>query len=240
MISKNEAKYIQSLYHKKTRQEEGAFVAEGVKLVEDIIASPLFIRKIYATEKWKGVVPPGVETLIIKDDELERISNLETAHEVLAIVEMPKQPTMVPMAKELVIALDGISDPGNMGTIIRLADWFGVAHIIASQECVDCYNPKVVQSTMGSIARVNIHYVDLVQLISKEKPRVFGAVLNGKSIYAMQTASAGVLLIGSEARGLRPELQQFVTDPVTIPKKGQAESLNAAMAAGIILSHLTR
>lgn len=238
MISKNEAKYIQSLYHKKTRYEEKLFVVEGVKMVEELLASAFITRKIYATAKWKH--NHKIDCIEITEDELAKISNLQTPNEVLAIVEMPERNIHQNICDNFCIALDNIQDPGNLGTIIRLADWFGIKHIIASEETVDCYNPKVVQSTMGSIMRVEVFYTNLESFFSNNKPDVFGALLNGKSMYDFSPVQKGVLLIGNESKGISTELISFIKHPISIPRKGNAESLNAAVATGIILSQLLR
>lgn len=237
MLSKNEAKYIQSLYHKKTREAEGVFIVEGPKIVEELMASGYVIRKIYATAEWKPTHVTPLELINVSDDELQRITALQTANQVLAIAEQ-KQPGGEPQFKgKLTIVLDNIQDPGNLGTIIRIADWFGVKQIIASNDTVELYNPKVIQSTMGSFIRVEMRYTELADILKNAGVPVYGALLNGKNINTMHNVKEGLLVIGNESKGISDDVKQLVTEPVTIPKSGGAESLNAAVATGIILSH---
>ena len=238
MLSKNEVKYIQSLYHKKTRESEGVFVVEGPKMVTELLQSGYVVKKIYATSEWAKPKNANVEIVDITDADLERISALQAPHQVLAIAE---QRTLIeePMLKgNLTLALDNIQDPGNLGTIIRIADWFGIKQVIASENTVELYNPKVIQSTMGSFMRVDVWYRNLNSLLPDAGVPVYGAVLNGKNVFSIGRVKEGILLIGNESRGIGEELMQLVTDPLTIPRFGGAESLNAAVATGIILSHI--
>lgn len=240
MLSKNEAKYIQSLFHKKQRQESGLFIAEGVKLVDELINSRFLIRKIYATEEWNCPVSENYELVRVSAGELQKISLLQKANQVLAIVEAPgPEPLQIPENKWM-IALDCIQDPGNMGTIIRIADWFGIDTIVASEDSVDAFNPKVVQGTMGSITRVNMHYMPIAGFLQTAKVPVYGALLKGQSVYDIQDAKPGILLIGNESKGIHDQLMPLIDNPVSIPRIGEAESLNAAVATGILLSHLVR
>ncbi len=238
MISENEAKYIQSLFHKKTRQEEGVFVVEGPKIVDELISSDYIIRKIYATDKWAKPSRFTGEVSLITEDDLQRITGLQTANEVLAVAEQKNNSNLPQLKGRLSLALDNIQDPGNLGTIIRIADWFGVKQIIASENTVELYNPKVIQSTMGSFLRVNIRYADLVDLLNDAEVPVYGALLNGKNVSGIGKIAEGVIVIGNESKGISQEIKQMVTQPVTIPRIGEAESLNAAVATGIILSHI--
>lgn len=238
MLSKNEVKYIQSLYHKKTREAEGVFVVEGPKMIEELLQSDYRIRKLYAVDEWMKPSNVDAEITIVDEGELQRISGLQTANQVLAVVEQ-KQMTGEPVLKgQLSLVLDNIQDPGNLGTIIRIADWFGVKQIIASENTVELYNPKVIQSTMGSFVRVTMWYNDLSSFLQKTTVPVYGALLNGSSVFEMDAVSEGLLLIGNESKGVSSELQQYITEPITIPRIGGAESLNAAVATGIILSHI--
>jgi RNA methyltransferase, TrmH family len=237
MLSKNEAKYIQSLYHKKTREAEGVFVVEGVKIVEELLASDYDVKKIYATEEWKKSIDTSTEIIQVTGDELQRISGLQTANKVLAIA-MQKQIAKHQFKGRITIVLDGIQDPGNMGTIIRIADWFGVKQIIASDDTVELYNPKVLQSSMGSFIRVEVWYGDIVEELKKANVPVYGALLDGKNVFEMQKVNEGLLVIGNESKGLNEEVIQLISQPITIPRFGGAESLNAAVATGIILSHI--
>ena len=240
MLSKNEAKYIQSLSHKKQRQESGLFIVEGVKLVNELLNSHYPVKKIYATEDWAGTVNPKTELLRVTADELQKVSGLQTANKVLAIAEQPVIGKIKLSKNKWVLALDGIQDPGNMGTLIRIADWFGIDTIVASEDSVDAFNPKVVQSTMGSFSRVTVHYTDIADFIKAAGIPVFGALLEGKSVYSVSPPQQGILLIGNESKGIHPQLLPLIKNPVSIPRIGGAESLNAAVAAGILISHLLK
>lgn len=239
MLSKNEVKYIQSLYHKKQRQQEGLFIAEGPKLITELLASDFTIKTIYATEQFlvnNSVKHPAVTT--ITEQELARISNLQTPNQVLAVVQQPLPNTAPDFSSGLCLALDGIQDPGNLGTIIRIADWFGIKQIICSLDTVELYNPKVIQSTMGSFLRTKLWYQDLATTLTNANVPVFGALLDGQSIYQTTKPTAGILVIGSEGNGISSQVLPHISHPVTIPRIGGAESLNAAVATGIIVSHL--
>ncbi len=240
MLSKNEAKYIQSLFHKKQRLQSGLFIAEGIKLVNEILSSSLTIKKIYATADWTNPIEKDVELVRVSEDELQKISGLQTANKVLALVEQPVEGDVKKISPKICLALDGIQDPGNMGTIIRIADWFGIDTILAGDDSVDVFNHKVVQSTMGSIIRVKVHYTHLNDWFKINTLPVYGALLEGESVYNKAAMQTGILLIGNESKGIREELLPFITHPVSIPRIGAAESLNAAVATGILLSHLVK
>lgn len=237
MISRNEAKYIQSLYHKKNRDAEQVFVAEGPKLVDEILQSDFVIRKLYATKDWLDKKNLAVAVIEVSGSELQRITHFETANRVLAIVEKRKN-EKPSFRNKVSIALDGIQDPGNLGTIIRIADWFGIDTVVAGKDTADVYNPKVVQATMGSLIRVKVYYDDLKTVLEKNPVTVYGALLQGKSIYEIESVQEGILLIGNESKGIREELLPLVKKAITVPGRGHAESLNAAVATGIILSRL--
>ncbi|RXK85467.1 TrmH family RNA methyltransferase [Filimonas effusa] len=237
MVTKNEVKYIQSLYQKKNRLEERLFIAEGPKLVGEMLQSGYVIRNIYATSQWCDN-NSNIPATPVSDAELEKISLLQTPNQVLAIGEQ-RPPSGDPVLKgHFSLVLDGIQDPGNLGTIIRIADWFGISQIIASPDTAEFYNPKVIQSTMGSFLRVNLWYQPLQELLSQSPVPVFGALLNGKSIHSQQPLNEGLLVIGNESKGIREPLLPFISNALTIPRIGHAESLNAAVATGILLSHL--
>jgi len=238
MLSKNEVKYIQSLCHKKQRQEDGVFVVEGPKLTEELVKSEYRIRKIYAVKDWIEENTAIDSVQLVSEDELQRISNLQAPNKVLAIAEQPVITAKPLWHNTLSIMLDGIQDPGNLGTIIRIADWFGITQVICSMDTVELYNPKVIQGTMGSFTRVTTWYTDLEAMLPTIPVPVFGALLQGESIYNSTQPKEGIILIGSEGKGIRPNLLPFVTAPVTIPRMGGAESLNAAVATAIIVSHL--
>lgn len=239
MLSKNDVKDIQSLCHKKHRDEAQLFVAEGPKLAEELLKSNFEIVSVYALKDWinenNNISSSAIE---ISEVELRKISSLQTPNKVLVIARQ-KELVEEPVLKDTItLVLDGIQDPGNLGTIIRIADWFGVKQIVASNDTVEVYNPKVVQSTMGSICRVDLWYKELDEWMATIDTPVYGALLNGQSIYKAQKTREAILAIGNESKGIRASIGDRVKYPVTIPRIGEAESLNAAVATGIILSHL--
>ena len=234
MLSRNQIKFIQSLKQKKFRLQHQLFVVEGEKIVNDFLNSDWKIEQIYATKEWEG---DAVEVSI---KELERISSLKTPNKVLAIIKMPQRKSVI--SGNLVLALDNIKDPGNLGTIIRLADWFGIQHIICSQNCVELYNPKVVQATMGSLCRIQVQYLNLKSTLENMTDYdICAAVMDGKSIFSVEKSEKRIILMGSESHGISTELLEIAHQRVTIPKSenSQAESLNVANACGIILAHLS-
>jgi TrmH family RNA methyltransferase len=239
MISKNEVKYIRSLGQQKGRDESGTFLAEGTKLVRDlIIACPEYIQKVFAVDTFTRAnedLLKNITTEKIDDDTLQRISLLSTPNQVLAVIRKFETNMADLSSKGWVLALDGIQDPGNLGTMIRTADWFGVSHIVCSLDCVDLYNPKVVQSSMGSIARVQVHRTDLKEWLSNYKGNIYGAFMEGETVSQIALPADGVMVIGREGSGIRNDIRELITHPVTIPGYGQAESLNAAVATGILL-----
>ena len=244
MINKTHTKYIQSLHHKKFRDEYGVFIAEGPKVVLELLDSREFVcKQLIALESWllqnenNLAVHGGIEIFSVKDFELEKISMLTTAHSVLAIFEQNKAQAPADIKQKLTLVLDNIQDPGNIGTIIRTADWFGVDNIICSQGCADRYNPKVVQSTMGSLARVNVFYTDITDWLQQNTTvKKYAAALDGKNINTLKNTAEGIVIIGNEGRGISESVMELVNEKITIPKIGEAESLNAAVATGIILA----
>lgn len=239
MLSKNEVKYIQSLYQKKTRDKEELFIAEGPKIVNELLHSDFVIENIYCLQQYMEHYHKQNNCIEVTDDELKRISNLQTPQGVLAIGSQKKNENEPILFSKLSLVLDGIQDPGNLGTIIRTADWFGITQLIASDDTADLYNPKVVQATMGSIARVNTWYKNLAQWLKGIPVKVFGASLQGDDLYRSGKINEGVLVIGNESKGIREDIAPLIQHQLTIPKIGNAESLNAAVATGIILSHIT-
>jgi TrmH family RNA methyltransferase len=245
MITKLQVKYIQSLGQKKFRDEEAAFVAEGPKIINELLSSTTVVPvAIYATRTWiEKDIPAliqnaGVQVIEVKEQELDRLSFQQTPHEVLGIFKKPVYKTL-DFSNTLSLMLDGIQDPGNLGTIIRIADWFGIANIVCSNDCADAFAPKVVQATMGSIARVKLLYTDLVAMVKKaETLQLYAATLAGQSIGNLQPIKEAVLVTGNESKGISAALLDCCQHHITIPRLGQAESLNAAVATGIILSHL--
>lgn len=241
MLSNKAVKDIQSLRDKKRRDEAGQFVAEGPKIVAEMItAAPGAIVCVYALQQWVAAnqgLAANVPVTVIDERTLERISHLQTPNLVLALMrQFPAVPPTVTSGWALY--LDTVQDPGNMGTIIRLADWFAINHIVCSTGCADVYNPKVVQSTMASLARVNIWTDAGGDWLHAQQVPVFAAALDGRSLYEQEKPKAGILIIGNESKGIRAEYLSLATHAVTIPRLGQAESLNAAVATGILLSHL--
>lgn len=237
MLSKNELKYIQSLCQKKQRTAERLFLAEGVKLASELLEAGYPVKNIYALEEW-GAPATQVPITRIAPFELEKISALQTPNQVLLVAEQ-QEPTGEPELKNhFTLMLDGIQDPGNLGTIIRIADWFGIYQIIASKDTAELYNPKVIQSTMGSFLRVKIWYRDLEPVLAKKEVPVYGALLNGASMYTTGSPKEGILIIGNESKGIRETILPFINHAITIPRIGKAESLNAAVATGILLSQL--
>jgi TrmH family RNA methyltransferase len=239
MVTKSELKYIQSLSDKKVRLETGCFIAEGVKLVGEMIAAGYPLKAVYALDSWESP-DPSIEVNRIEAFELEKMSMLQTPNQVLAVAMMPQKKETLDLAGPLTIVLDGIQDPGNMGTIIRTADWFGITQIVASEDTVDVYNPKVIGATMGSFMRVSVTYKNLADWMPTIKLPVYGALLEGENVFTIKTPQKGLLVIGSEGKGIRENILDLITHPVTIPKIGDAESLNAGIAAGIIVAQLTR
>ena len=239
MVTKSELKYIQSLSDKKVRLETGCFIAEGVKLVGEMIAAGYPLKAVYALDNWESP-DATLEVIRIEAFELEKMSMLQTPNQVLAVAMMPQKKETLNLAGPLTIVLDGIQDPGNMGTIIRTADWFGITQIVASEDTVDVYNPKVIGATMGSFMRVSVTYKNLADWMPTIKLPVYGALLEGENVFTIKTPQKGLLVIGSEGKGIRENILDFITHPVTIPKIGEAESLNAGIAAGIIVAQLTR
>jgi TrmH family RNA methyltransferase len=242
MLGKSKIKYIQSLGQKKARDEEGLFIAEGPRIVADLLAeNKKVVREIYALQPWAhehSAVINGIPITVITEAELGKISQLTTPNQVLAVVRKATDPSFETRDK-VSLVLDGIQDPGNLGTIIRIADWFGIEQIICSLDCADQYNPKVVQSTMGSIARVQLLYTYLVTWLPLQRNiPVYAAALGGKDIAEIPFLKEGLIIIGNEAKGISPEVMELADVKITIPKKGKAESLNAAVATGIILSKL--
>lgn len=232
----------------KFRRQFGLFIAEGPKVVNEVLNSHFTVHSIYATPDWFGrhnvALLPG-EKFIITDIELKKISHLKTPNNVLALIEIPEAGPLPDPSLQLLLMLDEIKDPGNLGTIIRTADWFGVKHIICSINCVDVYNPKVVQSAMGSVTRVNIHYIKLASYLStldKIIP-VYGTVLNGTNIFSTNLSTHGIILTGSESHGISPALLPYITRRISIPnfsESASAESLNASIATAITLAEFKR
>lgn len=247
MVSKSSVKYIQSLQQKKFRDEYGVFVAEGPKVVPELVATQTFqLMALYGTSQWlleqennRMEISSGV-IFEISQAELERMSGLKSPNSCLAIFR--KKETIPPVPTDsLILMLDELQDPGNLGTIIRTADWFGVKQIICSPETADCYNPKVVQSTMASLGRVEVYYQDLREWLAPRQDKILlCSSLQGVPLSDIEPAANQVLVIGNESKGVNASLLAIATALISIPKIGEAESLNAAVATGIMLSHLCK
>ncbi len=262
MLSKNQIKLIKSLETKKYRKREGLFVAEGPKVVGDLLRAGYQPHSIYSTNPSTFIATPHSQRenvqcstfnvqrsmFNITDDELHRISFLQHPQEVLAVFHIPDSSlTFSPshlLTSHLSLALDGVQDPGNVGTIIRIADWFGITNIYCSPDTADVYNPKVVQATMGSLAHVHITYCDLVPLLREAEVPIYGTLLDGQDIYQQTLSDKGIIVMGNEGNGISPEVRQLVTHKLLIPNFKQnhetAESLNVAIATAITCSEFRR
>ena len=240
MVTKNQIKLISGLHQKKQRFVNQLFFAEGVKVIQELLQSNFELEHLYTTLNDFQEVQTSKRTLI-NDQELKKISALTTPNSCLAVFKMPAENEI--NSAGLILALDDIRDPGNLGTILRLCDWFGIKQIVCSKETVDIYNPKVVQATMGSITRVNVNYVDLKTYLSQTKLPVFGTFMDGETIYKKNLPENGIIIMGNEANGISAEIEKTVTTRLTIPRFGElqkTESLNVATATAIILSEFKR
>ncbi len=240
MVSKNQIKLISSLHQKKFRQAQQLFIAEGVKVIQELLNASFELNHIYATTPMFKEVSSDKFSLI-SDDDLKKISALTVPNNCLAVFKIPQREAFE--TKGLMLALDGIRDPGNLGTIIRNCDWFGIRQIICSPDTVDLYNPKVVQATMGSIARVKCIYTELLPILENTDLPVFGTFMDGENIYKMELPQDGIIVMGNEANGISTEIENKVSARIAIPRFGdlqQTESLNVATATALILSEFRR
>jgi len=238
MLSKSQIKLITSLKQKKYRLQHGFFVVEGIKTIMELLHSDFELVKLYTTESFNF---DAIKEEIISEADLKRISFLKTPNKALAVFKIPNIKSVD--FNQLIIALDDVRDPGNLGTIIRLCDWFGVKDLVCSYETVDCFNPKVIQASMGSIARVNISYLDLSEFLSDNDLVSFGTFMEGEPIYTMSLPKKGVLILGNEANGISKKIENKVTQKLSIPRFGNlqaTESLNVATATAIFLSEFKR
>lgn len=240
MVSKNQIKLITSLQQKKFRLLHKMFLAEGVKVIQELLQSNFELQHLYVTEALFESVPNYQKTLI-SNAELQKISALTTANNCLAVFMIPEPKAMI--EKGLLVALDDIRDPGNLGTILRMCDWYGIEQLLCSKETVDVYNPKVVQATMGSIARVQVHYLDLNVYLETTPLPVYGTFMIGENIYKEKLPKEAVIVLGNEANGISSAIEKAIKNRITIPRFGkfqQTESLNVASAAAIVLSEFRR
>lgn len=245
MLSKAQNKYIRSLSQQKYRSEHGVFVVEGDKIAREWLAESHRIQYIVATEQWlqDNVKLTGKHqdaiVASVSEQELQAVSQLQKANEVLLVVHRDNDNATLPKG-EWCIVLDTLQDPGNMGTIIRIADWFGIRHVVATPDSVDFYNPKVIQAAMGGHLRVQLHSADISQFIAQSDMPIYAAALDGDNIYSLKDVKPGVIVIGNESKGISAAIMEQATKKITIPRIGGAESLNAAVSAGIICALLIK
>ena len=244
MLTKNTIKQIASLRQQKFRKELGLFVVEGRKMVEELLHSNFEAVGLYATESFLNVYPSFVAAETVSEMQMEQMSGQDTPPGILAVVRIPEQ-SNVNTSSRLVLALDGIANPGNMGTLIRTAEWFGIRDVVCSTDCVELWNPKTVQATMGSLFRVKVWSTDLTAYLKQAKAvgkAIYGALLEGENLFQMQAKPEGILVIGSESHGIRACVLPCITHPITIPRVGGSatESLNAAVAGAILMAEMTR
>lgn len=239
MVSKNQIKLITSLQQKKYRKLHNLFIAEGKKVIQELIDAKFSLEHLFVTKE--NLFDKKHNPVLISDNDLKKISALTTANDCLAVFKIKEINANNEVGLE--VALDNIKDPGNMGTIIRLCDWFGISKIVCTEETVDIYNPKVVQATMGSLARVEVFYTDLPNYLKKAKVEIFGTFMEGSTIYKQELPNEGIIVMGNEANGISNEIESLVTQKISIPRFGnlqQTESLNVATATAIILSEFKR
>jgi TrmH family RNA methyltransferase len=238
-LSINKIKWLRNLHSKKLRTLEGFFLVEGEKMIAELISNQADdIHCLVLTNKFIANIKEdhSIESFLASEREFERISTLKTPQGILAVVKQSAIKEKHFDLNKNILILDGIQDPGNLGTIIRSADWFGIDQIFCSSDTVEIYNPKVIQASMGSAFRVNVKYGSISEFIATTSLPVFGALLNGTSCYETTINTPGILIIGNEGKGISPNVAALISHPITIPKIGAAESLNAGVACGILLS----
>lgn len=243
MLSKTQSKYIRSLALQKFREEKQCYLAEGEKIVAEWLQSDEKIDCIVGLETWMTQQAdlirkhPQAQLITVSEDELKQISSLQHPNKALLVVHRKPQ-SAIKVKKDWCLALDGIRDPGNMGTILRIADWFGISQVFCSPDCVDAYSPKVVQAGMGAHLRVTVYETDLPALIKSSSLPAYAAVLGGDNVYQLKSPEKGMIVIGNEAKGISKEIIDLAKYKVTIPRQGGAESLNAGVSAGILCALL--
>ncbi|GAB3995392.1 RNA methyltransferase [Spirosoma daeguense] len=251
MLSKNQLKYIQSLHQKKYRQQHGAFLVEGAKSVQEVLQSDFQTEVVVATElfyKENAHLTDRQRTPveIVSAAELTRMGTLESNNTALAVVRTKENTPLLANTHEIALILDDIRDPGNLGTILRIADWYGIRKILCSDTTADVYNPKVISASKGSFTRVNWWYGDVVAVLNRaslqpeNRPIVYGAFLDGENVHTLSFATSGYLIMGNESNGISPNVAQYVTQRVTIPRYGEAESLNVGIATAVLLDNIRR
>ena len=244
MITKNTIKQIASLRQQKFRKELGLFVVEGRKMAEELLHSDFETVGLYATEAFLKEYPTFTTAEAVSEVQMQQMSGFDTPPGILAVVRIPKQGDIKTQSR-YVLALDGIANPGNMGTLLRTAEWFGIRDVVCSSDCVELWNPKVVQATMGSLFRVKVWSTDLAEFLRKmqdEGKAVYGALLEGKNLFQLKERPDGIIVVGSESHGIRAGVLPCITHPITIPRRENSitESLNAAVAGAIIMAEMTR
>ena len=240
MLSKNAQKLIKSLLQKKYRIKNNLFLVEGVKGVNEFLNSNFILAKLYCTKDFEHSVHLG-NVEVISEDDLKKVSNLKSPNKVIALFGIPEQGELEKNIFSVV--LDGVNDPGNLGTIIRLCDWFGITQLVCSKDTVDCFNSKVVQSTMGSLTRVSIVYTEIETFISSSKLPVYAANMSGSNVYSLKLPKQAILVMGNEANGINRHIEKLISNKVTIPRFGEkklTESLNVSTATAILLSEFKR
>lgn len=245
MLSKNQIKYINSLQQKKFRQEYQSFVVEGAKSVVELLSSDFELESLYVTEDFYKETKPLLDKQplraeIVGQAELEKAGTFSSNNAALAVAKIKSNQELLLNETEYALVLDEIRDPGNLGTIIRIADWYGIQKIICSEGTVDLYNPKVISSTMGSFTRVSLFYTDLVKYLKGQQKPIYGAFLNSENVHTLNFAPSGYIIIGNEANGISEAVEEVVTHKITIPRFGGAESLNAGIATAVICDNLRR
>ena len=236
MVSKSQIKFINKLAHKKQRDQHNLFVAEGHKVVQEFINESYQLHQLFTSDL---SLFSSQKAILVSQSEMKAMSALKTPSDSLAVFAKANEQSL--LQSNFILAVDNIQDPGNLGTIIRLCDWFGIQDIVCSSGTVDCYNPKVIRSTMGSLARVQVLYKDLqTWLMGMQNHKIVATTMAGKSVYEYAFVLPMILVIGNEGRGLSKQIQELATDSITIPRFGVAESLNAAMATGIIVAEARR
>ncbi|NOU52495.1 RNA methyltransferase [Pseudoalteromonas sp. JBTF-M23] len=241
MISKNQLKLLRALAQKKYRKQHGLYLVQGQKNVQELIAANIPIQQLFASEQFIAEhqsLLQNIDYVEADAESLTKASTLTSNNAAIAIVQSPEAQPIDDSA--MILALDGVSDPGNLGTIIRVADWYGFKQIVVSEDCADHLNPKVISATMGSFVRVNVVRTDLEAFLAQYNGAIYGAYLDGQSVHSTEFAARGVLVMGSESHGIRQQAGKYVNTPITIPAFGGAESLNVAMATGIILDNIKR
>ena len=245
MLSKSQISFVNALHHKKARKENGLFIAEGIKSITEFLHSDYIVDTVFCTSAEApkmSKLSQKIKVIEVSDSELKKISTLTTPNNGLALIRIPQKIDIKPEAFEgiFTLVLDGVQDPGNLGTIIRTADWFGFSSIICSNDTVEAYNPKVVQATMGSLSRMKIFYTNLAEFLESSRLPVFGALLDGEPIYQTNFGTEGFIVLGNEGNGISHAVKEKVTKAITIPRFGNAESLNVAVSAAVFCSELKR